>query len=263
MNAGMNARMNARLTTTRLGPLVARVFDDDTRTGPPDLVVVLCHGYGAPGDDLVSLAPHCVHIEPRLLGRVRFVFPEAPIALADVPFGGRAWWPIDMVQLQRRLAEGTAAALASETPAGLPEARRALLALLDVVRQQTKLPLSRVVLGGFSQGAMLTTDTALRLEEAPGGLAIFSGTLLSVDQWRTLAHKRAGLDVVQSHGTHDPILPWEGARALQKLLEEAGLRVRFTRFEGGHGIDDDALQALCALLVAKLGPTGTTTPVGH
>jgi phospholipase/carboxylesterase len=244
--------MALRLTTTRLGPLTARVLDDDARAGPPELVVVLCHGYGAPGDDLVGLAPECLQREPRLAGRVRFVFPEAPLALDDVPFGGRAWWPIDMVQLQRRLAEGTAAAMAQETPPALPEARRALLALLDAVAQQTKLPMSRIVIGGFSQGAMLSTDVALRLEEAPAGLAILSGTLLSADQWKTLAPRRAGLDVVQAHGTHDPILPWAGARALHDLLDAAGLRVRFTTFAGGHGIDEDVLAALCALLVQKL-----------
>jgi len=244
--------MALRLVTTRLGGLAARVVDDDARGGaPPELVVVLCHGYGAPGDDLVSLAPECLQAAPALVGRVLFVFPEAPLPLDDVPFGGRAWWPIDMVQLQRRLAEGTAAAMADETPAGLAEARRLLRTLIDAVQQQTKLPTQRIVVGGFSQGAMLATDVALRLDEAPAALAILSGTLLSRAQWQSLATRRAGLTVLQSHGTRDPILPFAGAQALQRLLVDAGLHVRFTSFVGGHGIEAGVLRALSDLLVEQ------------
>jgi phospholipase/carboxylesterase len=245
--------MALKLITTRLGGLSAHVVDDAARSGPPELVVVLCHGFGAPGDDLVSLAPELAKARPSLAGRVRFVFPEAPLSLDDVPFGGRAWWPIDMMQLQRRLAEGTVSVMANESPPGLAEARRALVSLLEAVQAQTKLPMSRVVVGGFSQGAMLTTDTALRLDEAPAALAILSGTLLSAEQWRALAPRRAGLDVVQTHGTHDPLLPFAGAELLRDLLAHAGLRVRFTSFRGGHGIDGSVVEALAAVLAEKLG----------
>jgi phospholipase/carboxylesterase len=249
-----------RLVTTRLGGLTARIVDDDGSAAVgPDLVVILCHGFGAPGDDLVSLAPECFQQAPALVGRVRFIFPEAPLALDDVPFGGRAWWPIDMAQLQRRLAQGTASALADETPAGLTEARRLLRTLIDAVQQQTKLPLRRVMLGGFSQGAMLATDTALRLEEAPAGLAVLSGTLLSRTQWEGLAPRRAGLPVLQSHGTRDPILPFAGAQALQALLVTAGLKVRFTSFAGGHGIDAGVVRALCDLLVEQLNVSASAS----
>jgi phospholipase/carboxylesterase len=243
--------MALRLTASRLGGLNARIVDDDD-AGAPELVVVLCHGYGAPGDDLVSLAPEILQHEPKLAARVRFVFPEAPLALDNVPFGGRAWWPIDMAQLQRRMAEGTAAAMMNDTPAGLAEARRLLLSLLDAVQQQTKLPLGRIVIGGFSQGAMLSTDVALRLDEPPAALVVLSGTLLSQDQWRAHAARRAGLTVVQSHGTRDPILPYAGARALEKLLVDAGLHVRFTTFSGGHGIDGAVVDAISDLVAEKL-----------
>ena len=213
---------------------------------------MLCHGYGAPGDDLVSLAPEVLQHDPTLARRVRFVFPEAPLALDNVPFGGRAWWPIDMAQLQRRMVEGTVAAMMDEAPAGLPEARRLLLSTIEALQQQTKLPLSRFVIGGFSQGAMLTTDVVLRLDEAPAALVVLSGTLISKEQWRAQATRRTGLTVLQSHGTRDPILPYAGAKALEQLLVDAGLRVQFTTFSGGHGIDGAVLEALSGLVAAKL-----------
>lgn len=243
--------MALRLVNTRLGGLNARVVEDDSG-GAPELVVVLCHGYGAPGDDLVSLAPEVLEHDPALARRVRFVFPEAPIALDNVPFGGRAWWPIDMVQLQRRMVEGTVAAMMEETPPGLPEARRLLLSTIEALQQQTKLPLSRFVIGGFSQGAMLTTDVVLRLDEPPAALVVLSGALISQDHWRAHATRRAGLTVLQSHGTRDPILPYAGAKALERLLVDAGLNVKFTTFAGGHGIDGAVLQALTGLVAEQL-----------
>jgi phospholipase/carboxylesterase len=253
--------MSLRTRLTRLGSLNARVVDDTASAEEPSLVVVLCHGFGAPGDDLVDLAAACLDREPSLAKSVRFVFPEALLALGDAPLAGRAWWPIDMVQLQRRLAEGIVAAMRNETPAGLGEARRALLSLLDAVTAQTRLPRGRIVLGGFSQGAMLATDVALRWEEAPAALAVLSGTLVCEDQWQALAPRRRGLDVLLAHGRSDPLLPFAGALALQDLLSHAGLSVRFVPFAGGHGIDDTVLRALSTLLVERCAAHSTlSTP---
>lgn len=243
--------MALRLITTRLGSLTARVVDDDSRTGPPSLIAVICHGYGAPGDDLVSVAAELCGVEPGLVGAVRFVFPEAPLQLPELPFQGRAWWPIDMMALQRAMMTGAERAMADEAPDGLPAARQALLGLIDAALVQTGLTMDRVFLGGFSQGAMLATDTALRLDEAPAGLAVLSGTLLNQVEWKRLATKRSGLQVVQSHGRADPILPFSGALALKAVLEGAGVRVDFHPFGGGHGIDGSVIEALAAALLAS------------
>jgi phospholipase/carboxylesterase len=240
-----------KMITARLGPLTCRIIDVD-RTAPPDLVCVLCHGYGAPGTDLVGVAGELLSLAPALSGRVRFVFPEAPISLDFMPFEGRAWWHIDVGRFQRALEGGELEALLHEVPDGLPQARKALLAALDELCRQSRVPMGKVVLGGFSQGAMLTTDVALRLEEAPAGLAILSGTLLCKDEWERLLPKRRGLPVLQSHGTADPILPYAAAEELRALLTAAGLDVTFVRFMGGHGIDLEVLEKLAALLASRL-----------
>src|SRR5436309_2302056 len=72
-------------------------------------------------------------------------------------------------------------------PEGMAKARAMMLKLVDELVAQTGLPLGKIVLGGFSQGAMISTDVALRLEEAPRALAILSGTLLIEDAWRAKA----------------------------------------------------------------------------
>ncbi len=236
-----------------LGPLSATIVEDSAREGAPAFVVVLCHGYGAPADDLVGLAGEIVRGSPWLAGAVQFVFPGAPLALDNVPFGGRAWWPIDMVALQRSLERGEDRKRADETPEGLSSARQKFRALLDAVQAKTGLPMSKIVIGGFSQGAMLTTDVVLHLEEAPAALLVLSGALIDQVEWRRRAPARRGLPVLQSHGTNDPILPFAGAVALKTMLSEAGIDVEFVQFRGGHGIDGAVLTAISALLT-KLVP---------
>jgi len=239
---------------TRLGPLEARVVQPEGKA-PPELVCLLCHGFGASGTDLVPLASEVLARAPALGSRVRFVFPAAPLALTE--FGGgqaRAWWPIDFEALLAQRAAGPEgrAALRSRVPDGLPQARRQLAACLEAVAQTSGLPPGRVVLGGFSQGAMVTTDLALRQDEAPAALVILSGTLLAESEWRARAVRRKGLRVLQSHGRQDPILPFAEAVLLRDLLQESGLAVEFLPFDGPHTISEEALDRLGALLLSLL-----------
>lgn len=222
---------------------------------PPDGVVVLCHGFGAPGTDLVGLAEALVSIEPSL-STVRFVFPAAPLDLSNLGAGdSRAWWMIDF-EVIAKLRTANPEALREfrrVEPEGMSAARKAVHALVGEVMNSSGLPYSKLVLGGFSQGAMISTDVALRLEEAPAGLAVLSGTLLTEDVWRKKATARAGLPVFQSHGRFDEVLPFAAARWLEQLLVEAGLGVNFIEFDGGHEIPLEVLRGLAAFLKRTLG----------
>jgi phospholipase/carboxylesterase len=144
--------------------------------------------------------------------------------------------------------------LAKEVPEGLSQARKLLLGLVSELTHQTKLPMSRLVLGGFSQGAMLATDVTLRLEEAPAALCAFSGALINRADWEKRAPIRKGLEVLQAHGRQDPILPFETGTALRDLLTGAGLKVDFIPFNGGHTLTLEALSRLGALLERRLPP---------
>jgi phospholipase/carboxylesterase len=232
---------------TRLGPLSCRVLQDGDANTRPVRAVVLCHGFGAPGDDLVALGHELLRRRQGSgSGPVRFVFPEAPLSLEEIGYGdGRAWWQIDFARLEAATRNGEVKArLETEVPEGLVSARRQLAGVVDAVLQQTGLPMSRVVLGGFSQGAMITTDLALRLEEAPAGLAILSGAVIARDEWVKRAPTRQGLRVFQTHGRFDPLLPFTGAESLRDLLTGAGLQVDFHPFDGVHTIAMESLAAL-------------------
>lgn len=219
----------------------------DGNAGGDGPMLVLCHGYGAPGDDLVPLG--------EALGRsVRFACPAAPGVLdPSVPaaLSGRFWWPLDMMELQTALIRRDYEPLMARTPRGLTESRAAVLALLDELEREHRAPRERVVLGGFSQGAMLATDVTLHAERPPAALAILSGSLIARDDWLPLLPRRAGLPVLQSHGRGDPILPYPIAEVLRDELIRAGLPVTFVPFNGGHAIPPAVMSEL-ARLVASL-----------
>lgn len=241
--------------TSTLGGLTCRVIGPEH----PSIAVVLCHGFGAPGDDLVPIGRELASLSPGL-SAVRFVFPEAPLDLAGLGLhGARAWWPLDFEALERAMRGGEQALreYRRQTPPGLGDARRSLHALVNELTAGAGLPLSRVVLGGFSQGAMIATDLALRLEEPPAALAILSGAPVAEADWERRAPARAGLRVLQTHGRQDPVLPFFFGTALRDLLQGAGLQVEFVAFEGGHGVPPAALQALAALISGSLpAPAG-------
>ena len=167
-------------------------------TGP---VVMLLHGFGAPGDDLVALW--------RMLdvsAEVRFVFPAAPLPL-DFGFGdSRAWWVLDMDRLTRARAQGQWDTLTREVPIGLKAANEQIHSFLQEATHHLNFATQHLVLGGFSQGAMLACNLVLRSEIPLAGLVVLSGSIISRESWVTAIPNRKGLAVFQSHGTDDPTL---------------------------------------------------------
>lgn len=224
-------------TQGRMGGLVVRTVGERAR---PRQVVVLLHGWGASGEDLVPLGDE-LGAPGRLL-----VFPEAPLA---EPWGGRAWWHLDLAALEAARTSGKDRDLRGGVPVGLPAARASILALLDELARRTHLPRSAMVLGGFSQGAMLAVDAGLASSPHPGALVALSGTLVAEAEWTAaLAAARPPIPVFISHGRADPVLPFRLAEALRALIVGAGHPVTWVPFGGGHEIPRPVLVALEAFL---------------
>jgi phospholipase/carboxylesterase len=234
-----------------LGGLRCRLVGGGASTA--QFAVVLCHGYGAPGDDLVSLASEVIRAAPELNAGLRFVFPEAPLALSALgPWDSRAWWPLDESVLDAAITRGSPIETVRDAPTELPGLRETMYRLLADLEHAEGVPVSRVVLGGFSQGAMLATDTALHLPVSPAGLCVFSGTLLDADEWAVLAPARRGMPALVCHGRQDPLLAFSTAEALRDLLSHAGVAVEFVPFDGPHTISPDGFTAFVAFLRAIL-----------
>lgn len=232
------------MRTVNWGGLTVRLVGGaDREGGGGGPVVVLLHGFGAPGDDLVPLAGE-VGVEGR------FVFPAAPLGLPPEYGLGRAWWPIDMMRLQLAMMSGQVRDMSRETPEGLEAARERVVAMLGDMREALGIGSAPIWLGGFSQGAMLACDVALRTPEPLAGLALMSGTLLCEDEWIPRIAGRAGLPVLISHGRQDPLLPFGLAERLRDEFLRSGARVTWVPFEGGHGIAPIVLDALGTMVAS-------------
>ena len=104
----------------QLGDLTVRLSGDtDGRGGGNGPVVILLHGFGAPGNDLVPLADVL-----NVPTGTRLVFPEGPLTLSFRPRDARAWWLIDMARMAQDQAAGRPRDLSNEIPKGLAPAHR-------------------------------------------------------------------------------------------------------------------------------------------
>jgi phospholipase/carboxylesterase len=213
----------------------------DGNGGGDGPLVVLLHGFGAPGTDLVDLARY-LKVPPE----VRFAFPEAPLDLSPMNPGGRAWWWIDMMANQIAAMRGEPIDRSKTVPEGLTEAREKAVAMLGAL--ENELRPSSLVLGGFSQGAMLSCDVAMRTEIPLAALVLFSAAIIGEHEWAPTAARRRGLRAVVSHGKSDPVLPFDAGEKLRDFLTSAGLGVTWVPFRGGHEIPGASLEAASLLI---------------
>lgn len=240
----------ASLEPRRIGDLDCHVITCESHEQSLELTAIFCHGYGAPGDDLVPVGAQLLQQFPDLLDHIQMIFPAAPIDLSNQGLpGGRAWWPLEIDQLTRAVQQRNFDELRKSCPPLLPAAREKLMRLIKEIGQ----PPHKIVLGGFSQGAMLATDVALHLPEPPACLVIWSGTLLNEEEWRSRAPCLKDVPIIQSHGRDDPILPYEAAIWLKDLFVAAECKVNFIGFRGPHTISKDAINAVGELIERSLG----------
>jgi phospholipase/carboxylesterase len=224
----------------QLGGLRTRITGGtDGKGGGRGPLVLLLHGFGAPGDDLVSLGDDLT-----VPAGTRFLFPEGPLSLSFGPSDARAWWLIDMARIAADQAAGRVRDLSNEIPKGLAPIRETMIAFLKEVEHKFGADPRTTILGGFSQGAMLSCDVLLHSDRPYAGLVQLSGNVLAQPLWAPLMLKRKGLPVFQSHGMQDEILPYVGAERLRDTLIHAGLSVEWHRFRGGHEIPRSVSQRL-------------------
>jgi phospholipase/carboxylesterase len=209
------------------------------REDPRAPSVILLHGYGANAYDLWSLQS-----EIQIGKKLNWYFPEGILSLDMGPgYSGKAWFPINEKALEKAMLSGQPLDYSQSYPPGMERARDLVL---DLIARENLNP-ETLILGGFSQGAMLALEVALHLPQAPRGLLLFSSTLVCEKQWSAAAERllKASGDSVeffQSHGKADPILPFSGAERLRECLEKAGWEPQWSEFNGGHEIPRTVLR---------------------
>jgi phospholipase/carboxylesterase len=202
--------------------------------GPPTLV--LLHGYGSSAE---RWEPFTKTIRWPQGGR--FVFPQGPevFARSDGGLDGRAWWPLDLLS---HIPPGESLPDLSQTkPEGLKDAASRVEDLLDGLKRSPGGP---IVLGGFSQGAMVASEVAFRSDVKLRALVLLSGTLVDEASWERHFDRRRGTPVFLSHGRADGTLPFAAAERFRSKLEAAGVKVTWVPFDGRHEIPATVVIAL-------------------
>jgi phospholipase/carboxylesterase len=191
-----------------------------------DVAVIMLHGYGANMHDLFPLW-ELWHREG-----FNWYFPNGPHSLNMGFYEGRAWFNIDVEALERAIREGRTRDLRESVPLELDKTLEGLEALIFEVAKVHK----KIILGGFSQGAMCSSHLAMRGSLPLTGLVLLSGALVAQEKCPQSLSSDKALPFYQSHGTRDPILSLEGARDLEKKLHTLHFKGALHPFTGGHEI---------------------------
>ena len=208
--------------------------------GPATHLVVLCHGYGSDGNDLIGLAPHL----QRALPGAAFVAPNAP---ERVPGAGYQWFALARIDPQ-------------ETSRGTQAAAPKLNAFIDAELARLNLAGDKLALVGFSQGTMMSLYVGLRREPAPAAIVGFSGMLSAPE---TLSHLAKAPPVLLVHGDADQVIPPQALFMSANALAAAGVPVQWHLSKDlAHGIDPVGLALASQFLADALsGRAPRTGPV--
>jgi phospholipase/carboxylesterase len=196
----------------------------------PEGALVLLHGRGADEHDLYGLLDT---IDPgrRMVG----VTPRAPLSL---PPGGAHWYAVYRVGFP--------------DPDTFWPTFEALSDWYDALPERLGVPADRIVLGGFSQGCVMSYALGLAAgRTAPRALLALSG-FMPVVEGLELDLERPGLELVIEHGAQDPVIGVAFAREARARLAGSPISLAYREFDGGHWVDPAALPVLQAAVGAAL-----------
>ena len=196
-------------------------------------LIILLHGLGTDGHDLIKLAPNLAEILPD----AQFVSPNAPFP-CDMTPTGRQWFSVEDRSPKKLLV-------------GVEAASPILNEYIDSELSRTNLSPQNIALVGFSQGTMMALHVALRRAEPIAAVVGFSGRLMAAGQ---LADDiRVRVPILLIHGDEDPVVPVESLTEAKKKLESVGVIVKTNRRPAlGHSIDDHGLTIAGAFLKENL-----------
>ncbi len=191
------------------------------KTGKAERLIVMCHGYGADGNDLIGLAPHWQNMLPA----AAFVAPNGPERCDMSPMGYQ-WFPISRMD-------------PDELAKGIESAAPLLDAFIDEELARHELGPNQLALVGFSQGTMLSLHVGLRRQTPPAAIVGFSGTLAMPER---LDEITARPPILLVHGDQDEMIPAAALFGSASALGAANLTVQWHVSHGiGHSIGPDGI----------------------
>ena len=213
--------------------------------GRAGALVVLLHGYGTDGADLIEFGRQWRNLMPE----AAFVSPHAAERCPGTPMG-RQWFP-----LSNRPPDDPAGA--DERWKGVVNARSSLDPFLDGELQRLGLDDSRLALVGFSQGAMMAMHVGLRRRRAPAAILGYSGALVGPERLKEATARDAiggPPPILLVHGDQDPLIPVEAMFLAAEALAAADIPTQWhLSFGIGHGVDARGLHHGGQFLAQTLG----------
>ncbi|HEY9638949.1 MAG TPA: alpha/beta hydrolase [Coleofasciculaceae cyanobacterium] len=204
--------------------LALQAISVPAKGGQPKGLLVMLHGWGANAQDVAALASYVD------LPDYQFLFPNAPFPHPYAPMG-RMWYglPNDYSFFSRPEFR--------QQPE-LQKSRSQLLRWLQSLPQTTGIPLTRTILGGFSQGGAMTLDVGLSMPVA--GLMVLSGYLHAPLEPAELGLERSVSQplppILVVHGRQDPVVPLAAAQHVRDGLQKLGASVQYFEQDMGHEI---------------------------
>ena len=191
--------------------------------GEPEGAIVLFHGRGTSEHDLVPLFD-MLDPEARYVG----ITPRGPLSL---PPGGAHWYAV--------------ARIGFPDPPTFLSTYEQVAAWLDDMLAEHGMPVERTVLGGFSQGAVMSYALALGSgRPTPAGVIALSGFIPTVEGFELDLRGREGYPVAIGHGSGDPVIGVEWGREAHERLSAAGAAVTYREYPLPHMVDPGFLDEL-------------------
>ena len=190
----------------------------------PNSAVILLHGYGANGRDLIDLGEEWKNQFPNTL----FISPDAPFECEASPVG-RQWFS---------LSEYTHQAMHRE----ISSQWHHLNDYIDAVINHFKIPENKIVLCGFSQGTMMALYTMMAREGKCAGVLGYSGRLLDHELVAEAKNKSVPIHLI--HGSADPVVPVDNWETAMEILSNNSFQVTGHKTKGlAHNIDLNGIES--------------------
>ncbi len=199
--------------------MITNYHTRDHSNGNPQNIVIILHGYGSDGANLLDLSD----IFAPFFQNPVFIAPDAPFPYEYVPDMGRQWFSL-LDRNEEVLLEGAEIA------------RKILLQFIDIKLKEYNLKNHNLTFIGFSQGTMIALYTALKLEEKCRAVVGFSGTIVSAEE--TISSCKSKPPICMIHGSDDDVVPCTLGKFTAKILKENKISTEFYEIPNlGHSIE--------------------------
>ena len=204
-----------------------------TPSSAPVATVIVLHGLGADGNDFVSIVPE-LNLPEDL--PVKFIFPNAPVMPITINNGYvmPAWYDIVSMNIDQRADRK-----------GIDVSVERIMQLIAHEEEQG-IPANKIVLAGFSQGAVIALSTGLRATKPLAGILALSGYFPFAEE--TIAKSlplTRNIPIFMAHGTQDMVVPYMLGMHAFELLKKTGFAAGWQSYPMGHSV--------CATEIADIG----------